>query len=182
MKVQGVNASSRKTRELIKKAFAEEIEEKGELNRVSITTLVKKADITRGAFYSHYDNIYDVARDIQDETIDVLFSNMKNLTSINDVNDYLDNVMNYFKEHEEIYSMLLKSDDVLMFTERITRLMQKNIYEYLDNRNIDNLSINITFFIDGCINLVIRYFRRQINVSLDEINEYMKKTFAKLFS
>ena len=175
MKVQGVNASSRKTRELIKKAFAEEIEEKGELNRVSITTLVKKADITRGAFYSHYDNIYDVARDIQDETIDVLFSNMKNLTSINDVNDYLDNVMNYFKEHEEIYSMLLKSDDVLMFTERITRLMQKNIYEYLDNRNI-------TFFIDGCINIVIRYFRRQINVSLDEINEYMKKTFAKLFS
>ena len=79
MKVQGINASSRKTRELIKKAFAEEIEEKGELKRVSITTLVKKADITRGTFYSHYDNIYDVARDIQNETIDVLFSNKFNI-------------------------------------------------------------------------------------------------------
>lgn len=182
MKIKGVNASSKKTKELIKKAFAEEIEEKGELNRVSITTLVKKAGITRGTFYSHYDNTYDVARDIQDETIDVLFSNMKDLTSINDVNDYFDNVMNYFKEHEEIYSMLLKSDDVLMFTERITRLMQKSIYEYLDNKNIDSLALNITFFINGCINLVIRYFRRQIDVSLDEINEYMKRTFIKLFS
>lgn len=182
MKVQGINASSRKTRELIKKAFAEEIEEKGELKRVSITTLVKKADITRGTFYSHYDNIYDVARDIQNETIDVLFSNIKNLTSINDVNEYFDNVMNYFNSNKEIYFMLLKSDDVLMFTERITRLMQKNIYDYLDNRNIENLSLNITFFIDGCINLIIRYFRKQIDASLDEICEYMKNTFVKIFS
>ncbi len=182
MKVKGINASSRKTKELIKKAFAEEIEEKSELKRVTITTLVQKAGITRGAFYSHYDNIYDVAKDIQNETIDVLFSNMKNLTSINDVNEYFDNVMNYFKNNREIYFMLLKSDDVLMFTERITRLMQKNIYDYLDNEHIENLALNITFFIDGCINLVIRYFRKQIDVSLDDICEYMKKTFIKVFS
>ena len=105
-----------------------------------------------------------------------------NLTSINDVNEYFDNVMNYFNSNKEIYFMLLKSDDVLMFTERITRLMQKNIYDYLDNRNIENLSLNITFFIDGCINLIIRYFRKQIDASLDEICEYMKNTFVKIFS
>lgn len=181
MKLQGVNASSKRTKEQIKKAFALEIEEKGELKRVSITSLAKKANITRGAFYSHYDNIYEVAREIQDETIDVLFSNINELVNENDVNDYFDNVVNYFKEHEEIYSMLLKSDDVLMFTERINRLMRKNLQEYLNNKNIDNLSLNITFFIDGCINLVIRYFRKQITESLDDINKYIKSTFIKLF-
>jgi len=57
MKLQGTNASSRRTKEKIKRAFALEVKEKSELKRVSITNLVKKAEITRGAFYSHYDKI-----------------------------------------------------------------------------------------------------------------------------
>jgi len=181
MKLQGTNASSRRTKEKIKRAFALEVKEKSELKRVSITNLVKKAEITRGAFYSHYDNIYEVAREIQDETIDAVFENINKLVSNNDVNDYFDSVINYFKKHEEIYSLLLKSEDVLIFTERITRLMHKNLHEYLSPKNINNLSLNITFFLDGCLGLIIKYFRNQLNETLDDINEYMKTTFIKLF-
>ena len=60
MKVQGLNSSSKKTRNLIKKTFAELINEKKELNKITVTELVKRAEITRSTFYTHYDDIYEV--------------------------------------------------------------------------------------------------------------------------
>jgi len=59
--------------------------------------------------------------------------------------------------------------------------MHKNLHEYLSPKNINNLSLNITFFLDGCLGLIIKYFRNQLNETLDDINEYMKTTFIKLF-
>ena len=43
-------------RELLQKMI-----EKNELSNMSVTELVKLADITRSTFYTHYDSIYDVA-------------------------------------------------------------------------------------------------------------------------
>ena len=63
MKVQCLNSSSIKTRNLIKKTFAELINEKKQLNKITVTELVKRAQLTRSTFYTHYDNIYEVAKD-----------------------------------------------------------------------------------------------------------------------
>lgn len=181
MKVKRINISSKKTYEKILKAFAEEIQEKGELQRVTVTDLVKRAKITRGTFYTHFDNINDVAKVIQDETIDVLFSNMKEIHSIDDINNYFDNVITYFKEQEEIYSMILKSNDVILFMERIRSSMENKIKDYLINSNINIEPLDIIFFIDGATNLIVKYFRGQLNISLDEINSYIKNIFLKIF-
>ena len=92
MKVQGLNSSSKKTRNLIKKAFAELINEKKELSKITVTELVKKAEITRSTFYTHYDDIYEVVNEYQLETIELLVSDDKILNSIQDIYDYFDEI------------------------------------------------------------------------------------------
>ena len=72
MKVKNLNASSKKTKNLIKETFAILMNEKKELNNITVTELVNKANITRSTFYTHYDNIYDVAKDFQNETLELL--------------------------------------------------------------------------------------------------------------
>lgn len=52
----------KKTRNLIKKKFAELMNEKKELNKITVTELVKRAGITRSTFYTHYDDIYTTNR------------------------------------------------------------------------------------------------------------------------
>lgn len=47
MKAQNLNNSSRKTRRLIKKIFAEMLSEKKELGKISVSELCKRADISR---------------------------------------------------------------------------------------------------------------------------------------
>ena len=47
MKVKNKNRSSIKTRQKIREAFAELLKEKNELSNMTVTELVKLADITR---------------------------------------------------------------------------------------------------------------------------------------
>ena len=110
MKVQGANASSRKTRALIKKAFAEIINEKKSFSKVTVTEIVKRADITRSTFYTHYDDIYDVAKDYQMETIQLLISDDLVLHSKEEIEQYFDDIIECLKKNESTYKMLLAAD------------------------------------------------------------------------
>ena len=39
----------------------------------------------------------------------------------------------------------------------------------------------ISIYLDGSIALIIKYFRKEIPYSLEEINQVIKETFKKLF-
>lgn len=181
MRVKVMNSSSRKTRDKIKKSFALLVEEKKDLNKITVTDLVTKADITRSAFYTHYENIYDVAKEILDETLEVLVCNIDKLQNIDNINLYFDEIFYYIKNNSDTYKMILSSNDPLLFMASLDKIVSKSLYEVLKDRNIEDLELNISLFIDGCLQLIIKHYRNIINCSLDDINEYMKKTFKLLF-
>ena len=81
MKAKNLNNSSFKTRTLIKNVFAEMLSEKKELSNISVKELCERADISRGTFYSHYDDIYGVAEDYENELISHFFDNATLLNS-----------------------------------------------------------------------------------------------------
>lgn len=181
MKVKNINSSSRKTRQLIKETFAILMQEKRELASITVTELVKRAGITRSSFYTHYSNIYDVVKDIQDETLEVLLTNNERLTSLNDFYEYIDNIFEYLKQNEKIYSMVLRSTEALFFTDKLHTIISKKLYEALKNTNQENLLLNVHFFVDGCMHILIKYYRKEIETSLEEFNLYIKKLFSTLF-
>lgn len=183
MKVQGLNSSSIKTRKLIKKTFAELMNEKKELSKITVTELVKRADITRSTFYTHYDDIYDVVNDYQMETIELLVSDDKVINSIEDIYNYFDEIFECLKKNEEIYKMLLVSNGSLIFLEQLKKLAGEKIYYVLKNiiKNNEYLELDVNFYMDGVISESIKYFRDQSDYSLDELLVNSKKWFEKVF-
>lgn len=185
MKVKNLNHSSEKTKILIKNSFAELINEHQELNKVTVTELVKRADINRGTFYNHYDSIYDVAEEFEAEIIKILIENSKDLKSNEDIFDYFDSVINYLKENEYIYKLLLSSNAPLVFLEKLNTVISDKLYSYLkDNSkftNANSLKFHVTFFTDGIVNQVLKYFTSKSEYSLDEINKYIKMLFKTIF-
>lgn len=183
MKVQGLNSSSKKTRKLIMQTFAELINEKKEINKLTVTELVKRAGITRSTFYTHYDSIYEVGDDYQFETIKLLISNNNVLKSINDIYNYFDDIIICLKKNENIYKMLLASNDSLYFLEKLKKLSTQKIYHALENSNNDEyLELSVNFFMNGIIDELFKYFREQSDYTLDELLINMKKWFEKIFS
>lgn len=183
MKVRCLNSSSTKTRNLIKKAFAELIHEKKQLDKITVIELVKRADITRSTFYTHYDNIYEVAHDYQLQTIDLLCSDDLKLQSKQDIINYFDNIIKCLKEHEETYKLLLSADESLFFLEKLKKIAIQKIYDALkENNNNEYLHLDVSFMMNGILMELLKYFRNESPYSLDELLRNIKKWFKQIFS
>lgn len=179
MKVKNKNISSINTQRNIKEAFAILMERKKELSAITVTELVKIAGITRSAFYTHYDNIYDVAKEIQDEALNLIDFDEIDIDNPENIKKYLEKVVTHLKENEDIYKMVLSSRDPLVFIDKLNKM----IYESIDNlfkTSDKDKELIITFFTEGCINIFVKYFRGGLNKSLDEIGDYVN-TLAEKF-
>ena len=182
MKVQCLNSSSIKTRNLIKKTFAELINEKKQLDKITVTELVKRAQLTRSTFYTHYDNIYEVAHDYQLQTIELLCSEDLKLYSKQDIEDYFVNIIQCLKDNEETYKLLLSADESLLFLEKLKKIASEKIYNALKDTYTDKyLKLNISFLMNGILMEILKYFRNESCYSLDELLVNMKKWFEKIF-
>lgn len=184
MKVQVLNSSSRKTRKLIKTVFAELMQEKKELNKITVTELIQRADIARSTFYTHYDDIYEVAKDYELETIDLLTCEAKILYTTQDILNYFDEIIVCLKNNEEIYKMLLSSNETLFFLEKLQKMAIEKVFSALQNIYFDSnpyLELDVCFFINGVIAELLKYFRNQSLYDLDELLENIKKWYRKIF-
>ncbi len=183
MKVQCLNSSAIKTRNLIKKTFALLINEKKQLDKITVTELVKKANITRSTFYTHYDNIYQVAQEYQLQIIDLLCNEDFILHSKQDILNYFDNIFACLKGNEETYKLLLTANDSLIFLYQIKNIISKKISKALKTNypNDYYLDLTISFFMNGILMEIIRYFRKENEYSLEEILANMKIWFNDIF-
>ena len=182
MKVGCLNSSSIKTRNLIKKTFAELFNEKKQLDKITVTELVKRADITRSTFYTHYDNIYEVAHDYELQTIELLCSEDLKLHSKEDIENYFANIIECLKENEQTYKLLLSANESLLFLEKLKNNASQKVYDALKNIYSDKyLKLNISFFMNGLLVEILEYFRNESDFSLDDLLFNMNRWFEKLF-
>lgn len=177
MKLKEKNNSSKKTKALIKKSFADLMEEKKEINNITVTELVKRADLTRGTFYSHYDNIYEVAAEIQNELLDKIFHSHIFLRTNEDVDCYIDTIFNYLKENENLFTKLLVSDDPMIFMNQLKNKICLTLSQTFHTSH----HLNILFFTNGTMNIIIQYFKGETKENLEEICTYIKKMAHQLF-
>ena len=105
-------------------------------------------------------------------------NHITSIKTIEDIENYIDVIFNYLKDNENIYHMILSSNDPLMFASRLNKYMTKEISNILKNTNNKDLLLAISFFCDGSINLIIKYFRNEISITLDETKSFIK-TMAK---
>ncbi|MDO4963780.1 MAG: TetR/AcrR family transcriptional regulator [bacterium] len=179
MKLKGINSSSKKTKNIIKEYFGELLKEKKEISNITVTELCKRANITRGAFYSHYDNIYAIAEEIESEIQELALSNVKKISSKDDIKYFLNTLFKYIKENESFYKKALQSNDPIMFINRLS----KKFFAVFENNLITNnkdFDITIHFCADGAAILLIKYFRGDNKFSLDYIKNYLCETLEKL--
>ncbi len=177
MKVKNLNNSSKKTRRLIKKTFAEMLSEKMELGKISVSELCQRAELSRGTFYSHYDDIYAVAEDYENEIIDAFFDNARLINSQN-VNDFIDSVFEYVRKNDENYRLLCKSNDFLLFGKKLSAIASGKLLELClgDERIVDRefVELDIDIFFEGLLCEYVRYCRGYSNKTLDDLYSYTK--------
>lgn len=177
MKVQNLNNSSRKTKKLIKKVFAEMLSEKRELGKIAVRELCQRADISRGTFYSHYDDIYGVAEDYENEMIETFFDTAKLYESKN-IMDFIDSIFEFIRQNNENYRLLCRSNDILFAAKKLTPLATEKLVElcHADPRIHDKrfLALSLQVFLEGILCEYVKSCRGYSDVTLDDLYAYTK--------
>lgn len=181
MKVKNQNSSSRRTEQKIKQAFAKLVQEKGSTDKITVSELAQAAEITRGTFYIHYDNIASVATSFREEILEEFFQDFKEVRNLQDIDDFFDKIAVYLANHEDLYRMLIYSKDTHRFMEHLNRKITHSLQHALYPQAKNSTDPNITFFVNGAISLIIKYFQENSEFSLEQINLYLKKMFRKIF-
>lgn len=177
MKVQNLNNSSRKTRKLIKRIFAEMLSEKKELGRIPVSELCRRAEISRGTFYSHYDDIYGVAEDYENELIQTFFDHAR-LLETTDILPFIDLIFEFIRDNNESYRLLCRSNESIFTLKKLSTLASEKLLSLCksDSRIKDRTYIeaDIRVFLDGLFCEYIKYCRGYSDMTPEALYEYTK--------
>lgn len=175
MKVKNKNNSSRKTKMLIKRIFAEMLGEKKELNKIAVSELCKRAEISRGTFYAHYDDIYAVAEDYENELIDTFFDSARLLGS-QDISHFIDSIFVFIRQNDDNYRRLCESNDILFAGKKLSAIASKKLLELClkDSRIVDRkyIETELEIFLEGLLCEYVKLCRGYSRKTLDDLYDY----------
>ncbi len=147
---------------------------------ITITMLITKADVNRGTFYNHYNNIMDVANEIKDELLKRLYASLEeSLKTTRTIENLFEGITKFFKENESVYK-------------KLAPIVPKQIYDGMKEQAIHELKsikrcttkeelLRIQFLANSVAGTYIDYFENRISFTLDELKDFSIKTI-KLFT
>lgn len=161
------------------------LSEKKELGKISVSELCQQGEISRGTFYSHYDDIYSVAEDYENELIDAFFDNAR-LVEMRDIMGFVDSVFEFIRQNNENYKLLCRSNDFLFAAKKITAIASGKLLELADGdsriKNRSYVELDIQFFFDGLFCEYVKYCRGYSAHGLDALYEYTKFWVSEFIS
>lgn len=180
--------SSKRSKAMIKKAFAKLLHEK-DISKISVTNIVETAEISRGTFYAHYRDVYSLFDQIENEELDKL------LTLIDDIGyeaiivspkSFLNETLKYLNRDIEYYKMLFLSNNASRFMLRIKESLENKILN--DNNALVCASkktyaaVYISFFASGLSLTITDWMKGNLSVSLDDLSDILSEIMRKAFN
>ena len=166
---------TRVTKMLIRKAFTDLLKQKP-IQSISIKELCESAGINRGTFYSHYSDIYDLLKQIEEDMMNDLFDALKPLLE-------LDSDLTPVKISASIFQCLKDNADLCIvtlgpygdkeFASKLINIGREKYVEsyirYFKNATPKQLEFYYAFVSSGCIGLLEKWLDEGMISSAEEM-------------
>ena len=173
--------SSIRSRKLIRQAFYETLKEKS-FEKITVTDIVKKADINRSTFYAHYPDVMGLIEEIQEEILDYTQKFMGDIDFsdfFENPKPYLQNIVKLVAENNELYRLLMTSAMAAKQMDRLKYILIERTIKTLDApemfRNSFEMEFAIRFFMGGIVDVYTQWLSGVIDCSLEELTDELSK-------
>lgn len=167
-----------KTKKAIQKAFIELLSRK-DISKISITEISNLADINRKTFYAHYDNVYAVMAEMEND----LVNHFMGLINDYDITKFISNPYPVLQQLTEVingdiefYGRLFKDGVSRTILEKV----RKNINVELTIRLAENAELNpallnytVSYLTGGVISAFEVWFNFENNIPLEELSMHL---------
>lgn len=178
--------NSLRTKKMIRAAFVDLVDERKLLSSITVSELAERADIAKSTFYNHYDDIYAVADEMFNEMvygINAILDSM-DVGEAKDYHVYIKTIFNFLKENEEVYRKLVNSPDAIIFADRVKMIIKKRIFANVKSpflsKNKNERALQISFVANACIDVIIDYFKGQIDMPFDDFEKAIMNILDKM--
>ena len=169
--------SAARSRRLIRDAYVNLMQEKP-IDKISISDIVREADLNRGTFYAHYSNPMDVLMEIAN----AILGDVEGFFADFSFTDFLQNPMPLLLRVEKLladnldfYRRINLNTASIGFTDRIKKILieyissNKSVPENL--RNNPHFKVALELFAGGLISVYLGFVLGTIRASAREITE-----------
>ncbi len=168
--------SAIRSKSLIKKALAKLMHEK-DLNKITVSDIIREADISRGTFYAHYPDIYSVLEQIETEElkkmINLVNKSREENSSIHDSTEFLTVICKYLYEDFDYYKMLLQSSFLNNFLNRLIEVYYESTVAMLlekdPKKDLSEAVLYLTFTTAGAKQVFVGWLQGKINGTPEDI-------------
>ena len=171
--------SAIRSRRLIRDALLKLLQEK-KFEKITVTDIVKRADINRSTFYAHYPDVMGLLEELMENTVNRsidLVSGIDMWQFLEEPMPVLEKLIAIGEENMEIYKLLGNSDFAMRQVERMKNVLVENaagavnIPEHI--RKSGTFHIHMHFFIGGILNVYQQWILGSLDSSPDEIMKHL---------
>lgn len=166
--------SSIRSKNLIKKALAKLIHEK-DFSKITVSDIIREADISRGTFYAHFSDINGVIEQIESEEIKNLIDFVEKFkleNAIGNTSLFLQRICEYLYKDIEYYRMLANSNILNNFLFRLINIYYDSLMDNMvisDSPELKNeANIYLLYITSGAKNAIIAWLNGDITGTPEE--------------
>ena len=177
----------RKTRKLYEDALIELLKTK-DINQVTVTDLSEIADMNRGSFYTHYDDIYDLLESIENQMLGELTQIAATAPCEGEIflfEEEFTNIVNalkYVEANKEIFRVLLNDQGSLLFLNRLQNVFSEKLLSRLLTLSVSDEKYNTiltSFYMAGFIGAIQEWLKNDFNITAFELATLIKALLKK---
>lgn len=167
--------SAIRSRRMIREAYTQLLKEK-DLSKITVTDIVKRADLNRATFYAHYPDVRGVTEEIENEIIakmlDIL-EEFRYTSFFRNPAPLLLKLSRCLEEDVDFYRTLVQANGSEIFMEKLKHVFADHMIHDSDIpddiRYSKMVSLRICYFAGGIVNLYKQWFRGELACSLNDI-------------
>lgn len=184
---KAIYRSAIRSKEMIRAAFIQLLQEK-DYTKITVTDVIKIADINRSTFYAHYPDIRGVIEAIENEIIGQMMDILKEF----EFTSFFENpapillrTSRMLEENEEFYRILIQSNGAAIFLEKLKTLFAN--YLISDStipdeiKTSNHFALRICYFSGGIVNMYQQWFSGNLEGSLNDISLEISKLIEDSF-
>ena len=180
---------SQRTRVALRDALAEEIYAAGDLSQVTVTAVTNRADVTRRTFYSHYRDIADLVRSVEDEAIEELrpYVNRVSETTLDQLEEAIGafspspgsvELLTHIKEHDGYLAALLGEGGDPSLSQRLCDMVCEQAHDRVSQGFIIPdadvlIDYYLTFVISAEVGVLVRWMTGGMKEPVEVISRMM---------
>ena len=183
MKTDKTDRRVRRTKSLLLHGLIQLVAEK-DIKDISVKELSDLADINRGTFYLHYNDIYDMLAQIEDELFiefhEILDRTLNSDSAIFSPQSTLQEIFSFLERHRDVARAMMSPHGDLAFVNRLKDLVKERMGNLLVTKQTtyDN-SYMEAFTVSGCIGVIESWLKQQTPPPAEEMAVICGNMLAK---